>query len=42
MFFLELENGNREEARKYGRFIDNNIYAKAIYRMIWNDNPSTR
>ncbi len=42
MFFLELESGNREEARKYGRFIDNNIYAKAIYRMIWNDNPSTR
>ena len=37
MFFLELENGNREEAKKYGRFIDNNIYAKAIYQMIWDD-----
>jgi hypothetical protein len=40
MFFLELEKGNREEAKKHGRFIDNNIYSKAIYQMIW-DGTST-
>jgi hypothetical protein len=35
MFFYELEKGDRQAAKKYGRFIDNNIYAKAIYHMVW-------
>jgi hypothetical protein len=37
MFFYELEHGNIQEARKYGRFLSNEIYVKAIYHMQWTE-----